>query len=217
MPRFRFVNRITANSSNREVKELQQAFQDLVRELNQKLNDVDEENIAPEFLPTITNAPKAEVQVVKNKTPNAYIGNDGELLKIVGGAGSTGGGDPLSMMPVGYVYMSTSSTSPQTLFGGSWKRLEDVFLLAAGSTYAAGTKGGEASHTLTTDEMPAHTHAQTVVGSRSGSGDTYASWNASNLYGNTASSYNKTLSTGGGKAHNNMPPYLAVYAWERTA
>lgn len=64
----------------------------------------------------------------------------------------------LAAHPVGDIYISTSPTSPATLFGGTWVRLEDRFLLAAGSTYAAGSTGGEASHVLTASEMPAHTH-----------------------------------------------------------
>ena len=217
MANWNYDPRITANSNNPEIKKLQQTVMDMARELRMAMRELDEQNISPEYRQAIENTEEQPIQPVKNKTPNAYIGADGEIFKIVGGAGGTGGGDPLSMMPVGYVYMSTSSTSPQTLFGGTWRQLKDVFLLAAGDTYTAGSKGGEATHTLTTDEMPAHTHDQSVVGARSGSGSTYVSWNASNLTGSSASSYNKTFSTGGGKAHNNMPPYLAVYAWERTA
>ena len=84
--------------------------------------------------------------------------------------------------PVGSIYMSVNSTSPQTFLGGTWTRLTDTFLLAAGSTYAAdnGTHttatGGAASvsytpactvgnHTLQTSEIPAHTHgSKTLTG-----------------------------------------------------
>ena len=52
--------------------------------------------------------------------------------------------------PVGSVYISTAATDPADLFGGgTWERIKDVFLLAAGDTYAAGASGGEAAHTLT--------------------------------------------------------------------
>ena len=62
--------------------------------------------------------------------------------------------------PVGSIYMSVNSTDPGTLFGGTWQRLKDRFLLAAGDSYAAGAAGGEASHTLTAAEsgVPAHAH-----------------------------------------------------------
>ena len=63
-----------------------------------------------------------------------------------------------AIYPVGSIYMSVNSTSPATLFGGTWERIKDRFLLAAGDAYAAGGTGGEATHTLTEGEMPAHSH-----------------------------------------------------------
>ena len=66
--------------------------------------------------------------------------------------------------PVGSIYMSMNSTSPATLFGGTWVQLPNKFLLGASSTYAAGTTGGEATHKLTTNEMPSHNH---IVGAHS--------------------------------------------------
>ena len=53
--------------------------------------------------------------------------------------------------PVGSIYISENSTSPATLFGGTWERVKDRFLLAAGDTYSAGSTGGSATHTLTVD------------------------------------------------------------------
>jgi hypothetical protein len=73
------------------------------------------------------------------------------------------------MYPVGSIYMSVSSTSPATLFGGTWEQIQDTFLLAAGTTYTAGTTGGSSSHILTTDELPSHTHGiPSLSGSASG-------------------------------------------------
>ena len=63
--------------------------------------------------------------------------------------------------PVGAIYISTSSTSPGTLFGGTWERIKDRFLLAAGDTYSAAATGGSATHTLTVSEMPSHNHSFT--------------------------------------------------------
>ena len=206
------------------IKEIQNVINEVVRQFKISLSSIDDENFAPDVSDVFSAVSKKlsadAVNAIANVSPNAYVDDNGDLYRIMGGdatSGGSGASNPLAMMPVGYIYLSTVSTNPQTMFGGSWRRIEDVFLLAAGSTYAAGTKGGEATHTLTVDEMPAHTHEQSVVGARSGSGSTYVSWNATNLTGSSASSYNKTFSTGGGKAHNNMPPYFAVYAWERTA
>ena len=83
-------------------------------------------------------------------------GNLKAVVEKLMGGGSGSIADVL--YPVGSIYLSTSSTSPQTLFGGTWQRIQDRFLLCAGSTYAAGKTGGEAEHTLTVNEMPSHTH-----------------------------------------------------------
>ena len=49
--------------------------------------------------------------------------------------------------PVNSIYMSVNSTSPATLFGGTWVQLKDRFLLGAGSSYSNGATGGTNSHT----------------------------------------------------------------------
>lgn len=109
--------------------------------------------------------------------------------------------------PVGSIYISTVSTSPGTLFGGTWEQLKDVFLLAAGDTYDAGDTGGAAEVTLTKTQLPTSTW-QSVTGS--GGVETSTSGAAGAGYGMY------TNSTTWGEAHNNMPPYLVVYAWKRT-
>lgn len=120
--------------------------------------------------------------------------------------------------PVGSIYMSVNSTNPANLFGGTWTQLKDRFLLGAGSTYTNGSTGGEASHTLTENEMPSHSHGQYVTVSSGGSlsancdYDSYASGKARKSAQNVS-----TDPTGGGNSHNNMPPYLVVYMWQRTS
>ena len=113
--------------------------------------------------------------------------------------------------PVGSIYMSVNSTSPAALFGGTWEQLENRFLLGAGSSYTAGSTGGEATHTLTVDEMPNHSHLGYV-----GNTDAGSSTAARMGYNNYAYRQNMTA-VGGDQPHNNMPPYLAVYMWKRTA
>lgn len=120
-----------------------------------------------------------------------------------------------TIYPVGSIYVSVSSNSPATLFGGTWTQIKDTFLLASGSTYAAGSTGGEATHELTVDEMPSHNHNTSInVYSSSGENTEWVRETVQKTY--TEQSFPST-STGGGKAHNNMPPYLAVYVWKRTA
>ena len=124
----------------------------------------------------------------------------------------THNGDSIALLayPVGAIYISVSSTDPGTIFGGTWQQIQDVFLLAAGSTYAAGSTGGEASHTLTVDEIPSHTHEYPYA--------VYATaTSGSNRRFPMAGNFASTQPTGGGQAHNNLPPYLAVYVWQRIA
>ena len=130
--------------------------------------------------------------------------------------GSWGAWTDNNPYPVGSIYMSVNNKNPSKLFGGTWEQIKDVFLLAAGNTYAAGSTGGEATHTLTVEEIPEHQHALHYRSIYSGDGSTSAITSKSYSTGNT-SKENGALATGDGKAHNNMPPYLAVYVWKRTA
>lgn len=147
----------------------------------------------------------------------------------------------LNAYPVGSIYMSVNSTNPGKLFGGTWEQIQGRFLLGQGSGYSAGTIGGEANHTLSIQEMPSHQHnlKTTSYGSNyfsmlnadstggSWVGDTQFMLAAKRKVGSTAFDGTITTSnlmvgepidnTGGGSAHNNMPPYLVVYIWKRTA
>lgn len=211
--------------------------------------------------------------------------------------------------PIGAIYMSTNSTNPNLLFGGVWKQLENRFLLAAGSSYKAGNTGGSSTVSLTTSQIPSHshslnshthsvdshthslnshthstpdhthglnshthsignhTHGYTSGGSlgistgnaqgynpadpvltcltnawiSGGGNSTTGQGGAGNTGGNsgnttssggsttgaasgntgsggggsTGSASGSTGSSGSGNSHNNMPPYLVVYMWER--
>ena len=115
--------------------------------------------------------------------------------------------------PVGAIYLSTVNTNPGTLFGGVWEQIKDTFLLTAGDTYTAGATGGEAEHKLTIAEMPSHNHTtrSRFTGSSTGNYQT----NLSALY--IKETNVPSDNTGGDQAHNNMPPYLVVYAWKRVS
>lgn len=154
---------------------------------------------------------------------------------------SSGGATMDAIYPVGSIYMSVSSTNPGTLFGGTWERIKDTFLLSAGDTYTAGATGGEATHTLTGDESGQkaltisggeHLHSgkrRNVFGSGSTAG--YVSGAATQSDASNAQvtipvtsssgaigTHSHTVSAASASAaHNNMPPYLAVYVWKRTA
>lgn len=194
-----------------------------------------------------------------------------------------------SIYPVGAIYISTASTSPAVLFGGTWQVISGRFLIGADSTYPAGKAGGSATHTLTAAEMPSHGHSGSsgysgehthsansdtaanhthtrgtmeITGQTGCARDDYAAAPSGAFYFNGGGGYeadnghwgahqtsfqasrawtgatsaagqhahkvtvtqggahNHTVSvgnTGGGKPHNNMPPYLPVYMWKRTA
>lgn len=146
----------------------------------------------------------------------------------------------LTIYPVGSIYMSVNDTNPSTLFGGTWERITGKFLLAAtdggssGASQAAGNTGGEATHAITTSEMPQHRHSvdQQYLhrldsadnnyanygegGSLTGWGVKAADTNNAGITRLGVPSFN-TNNSGSGNAMSIMPPYLSVYVWKRTA
>ena len=60
--------------------------------------------------------------------------------------------------PVGSIYMSTNNVNPKNLFGGTWEEIQGKFLLARDGSHEAGTTGGAEYVTLTTEQIPAHSH-----------------------------------------------------------
>lgn len=120
-----------------------------------------------------------------------------------------------AVYPVGAFYISATATSPRTVFGfGTWTQIKDRFILAAGDMYPAASSGGEATVTLTTDQIPSHFH-KLKLSDDVGGYDIAARGGGANESLSTSDS--TITSVGGGQAHNNMPPYLAAYIWRRTA
>lgn len=125
--------------------------------------------------------------------------------------------------PIGSIYLSIDATNPAVFFGGTWERLKDRFLLAAGDTYPAGSKGGEAEHTLTVSELPKNIGQLNAISWASHKDDTKGAFSIKQNhldrtlpYGKDSGDATYSLS-GGGASHNNLPPYLAVYMWVRIA
>lgn len=117
-----------------------------------------------------------------------------------------------AILPVGSIVMRYDHTSPNTLYPGTtWVRIENRFLWATSSGGTIGQTGGESTHTLTVNELPAHSHGS--VYSAGAEGEKKFPWMAT---GNANMAYGAVV-TGGGAAHNNMPPYIQVSAWRRTA
>ena len=152
--------------------------------------------------------------------------------------------------PIGCVYLSAGGSDPATLFGGKWQQIVGRYIRASGTlsgaTYEAGTTGGEVSHTITTDELPAHSHTRgtmNITGTFSGvgqsndssilpvlSGAFYVSKAISgvavsnnggkdDLYGFDASKSwtGSTSVVGAGKAMAVNPAYYVVDMWVRIA
>lgn len=178
--------------------------------------------------------------------------------------------------PVGAIYMSVKDIDPEVLFGGEWEPIGDTFLMAAGSTYPAGTTGGSpdavvpththpasgstdssGNHAHTANSSGAHTHTTSSSGAHhhnmggkiwsSGAGRANAyimTANRNTITRNTqdAGAHTHSVNSGGAHTHStttngahthsvnvtvsssgvegagkNIPPYLAVYVWKRTA
>ena len=151
--------------------------------------------------------------------------------------------------PVGAIYMSTVNKSPEILFGGKWEAMPAGRVLIAqgesewGTTYSAGSTGGEATHTLSVGELPAHKHNASITNVniygtfcafvQNGHTPTDVisrtdDWLAGIQGGsqsdkreykyvlNSNHSHNITIdNTGSDIGHNNMQPYIAVYMWLR--
>lgn len=84
---------------------------------------------------------------------------------------SSGGGASVSeimnkIYPVGSIYMTTADVDPATIFGGTWERIKDRFLLAAGEDHAPGETGGAEYVQLTLNEIPNHEHNEMYASKR---------------------------------------------------
>lgn len=125
--------------------------------------------------------------------------------------------------PVGAIYMSTSNTSPATLFGGSWTRITGQFLLGASDTNSTGndyqrtvTTTNSNTPNITTNYLPSHTHNLYVKQFKLATGST--SIHAIGTSGNHDDTYGSITSTSSGTNSLKIaPPYYAVYMWRRTA
>lgn len=88
------------------------------------------------------------------------------------------------LYPVGSIYISFNATDPSTLFGGTWQRLKDTFLLANGDTYAPNTTGGSANKTISVNNLPAHNHSVNASGNHTHTATTSTAGNHSHTRGN---------------------------------
>lgn len=146
-----------------------------------------------------------------------YADLNGQRIQIVGASSVARQEIITTIYPVGSIYISTSSADPATLFGlGTWERIEDCFLLAAGNNHIAGETGGEETVALDVEQIPSHNHSlsNSILTSDTNNG-TFVVSTSTFLGTKSLSTIDRTDSVGSGTAHNNMPPYLSVYVWKR--
>ena len=206
------------------------AFTKTEDKLNMEINNINVDNIT-------SRNNKFSLDSDGNLIVNSITANN------IGGDSTTDNQSICNLIyPVGSIYISVNDVEPSTLFGGTWEKLKDRFLLGSGDTYTNGNIGGSAdlqahSHTIpvlsgTAASAGAHTHTigtdKDAVYSRTG-----GSWSAhSNSPAGAA--YNFYTGNSGAHTHNvttnasntgsygagnsgNMPPYLVVNIWKRTA
>ena len=157
---------------------------------------------------------KVDKETGKGLSSNDYT--DTDKAKVDSALQSTLSEIMLAIYPVGAIYMSTLNANPSTLFGGTWEAWGGGRVPVGVDTsnlkyLLPNMQGGEETHTLTIDEMPAHTH---WIAQHDNSGSTMA-WTPevqSSFYAYGS----ETTSRGGSQAHNNMPPYITCYMWRRT-
>lgn len=118
---------------------------------------------------------------------------------------------------------------PDELFGGTWEVFGTGRTLVGISSNetefnTVEKTGDEKTHTLTTSEMPSHTHAYSSKGAAiraDASVATEHGWGGGPWYGDGGSLFSsfgtETESRGGNGSHNNLQPYITVYMWKRTA
>lgn len=119
----------------------------------------------------------------------------------------------LAAWPIGSIYMSVNSTSPASLFGGTWEMLSERFLIGASSAYPAGSTGGEFTHTISKSELPSYTLANAVLANGTNSAKVTTSnsgWGVPNW------KYGEITTGGDGSSFSLLPPYLSVWMWKRT-
>lgn len=156
----------------------------LLQTTNYKLNQWDPED---RILRTDFNSDNQKIDTALAQCVNYMVG------MICAWSGS------VDAIPTGWALCDGTKGTPD---------LRGKFLLGAGGTYSPGATGGEATHRLTTSEMPSHTHTVTMASNDSVSGSHLARASTSGSYPSTTP--HTSSAAGSGQAHNNMPPYYAL-------
>lgn len=174
--------------------------------INDNFSALNSEKLETSVLDTDTTlAADSDAKVATQKAVKAYVGSFLNPVNLV--------------YPVGSIYLSVVETNPATVFGvGTWVawgsgRVPVGFDSGQTEFDTVEETGGAKTHTLTVDEMPAHTHSITRENNTGGGVDTIKS----NTDAVTPNESSTSGSAGGGGAHNNLQPYIVCYMWKRTA
>ena len=143
----------------------------------------------------------------------------------VGGELTVGGTNLVDLIyPIGAIYITTSAVSPSSIWAGTtWVRFGEgkcvVGVDDADADFASGATGGAKTHTLTTAEMPSHTHSlDDNYRQLTTNGAIYHNDFSKRFTATTEGTVsNSTDATGGDQPHNNLQPYISCYMWKRTA
>lgn len=129
--------------------------------------------------------------------------------------------------PIGCLYTSYVNQNPHDLYGiGTWTRINGRVIVGVSESESefssAGKTGGEKTHVLSANEMPSHGHTDSVDiknanAEAKGYGLTSTSGFKDRVIINNSGKATHTGAAGGGAAHNNLQPYMALYMWRRTA
>ena len=164
-----------------------------------------------------------QVMSKMTKTASGAIEMTGDI-QITGALEATSIGTSLlnTIFPIGSIYFTASAVNPSTSIGGTWQRYAQgkcLFSVDDNDTdFSFETTGGVKEVVLTEAQMPSHRHS---VQDRSRN-DTTSDGKANNN-GNRVNPSNMnyrsvdTSYTGGDQPHENLPPYIAIYIWKRTA
>ena len=107
--------------------------------------------------------------------------------------------------PVGSIYLSVSSMSPQTLFGGTWEQIQDRFIMASGSNYSALSTGGSNDAVVVS-----HSHSASAASGGNHTHSGSANSNGSHTHSISGGSHNHTATSASAGSHTHK---FSEYMW----